>query len=491
MRERRHVNRNETPSAESPGMSGLRSEIRELAASIHAAEAELNRKLVALDDGDGWCGAGIRSMAHWLTLTCGFTRSEARRRAELVRCREEFPSLFGAFDEGRLSVGFTHCAQKVATPATDAEIARVSTTCTHTQAARTFASFRSTAEAIDEQSRKRFGSTEEAAGPEPQSPGADDPDGYDPIDRGVWFNSWWDDQEHLRVDARLDATDGATLRELLGHLRNHGLPGAGCAGSETPAAGASGGSSGAPVGDARSGERDNGSGRWLSQPEAFAAALRLAGDALADARVHGRWIDRFAITVTIDAEALAGLRPGSGLLADGTTVAAEQVRSWIEQATLEPLLMRGGRPLYLGRSVRLATPAQRRALRARDGGCAFPGCACSEGIEAHHLLEWSDGGLTDIDQMVLLCRRHHRLLHSGEFTITMQDGLPRIHSQVLGAVADRPHGQPLKDHPGSDPPPCNATSRYCEPLTTYALDVLVGSLLTARESADSPQPVAA
>jgi hypothetical protein len=72
-----------------------------------------------------------------------------------------------------------------------------------------------------------------------------------------------------------------------------------------------------------------------------------------------------------------------------------------------------GTPLDAGRSVRLATPTQRRALKVRDGGCVFPGCAApAEQCEAHHVVYFLDGGPTDLNNLALLCKRHHALAHT-------------------------------------------------------------------------------
>ncbi|MCZ7628146.1 MAG: hypothetical protein M5U19_03210 [Microthrixaceae bacterium] len=119
-----------------------RDEILELAASIHAAEAELVAKLAEFDAGEGWVGSGVRSLGHWLTLTCGFTVTEARMRADLATRRAELPLLFEAFGSGAFSVGALRCAEKVATPANDAEVTRVALVATAPQASRSYAAFR-------------------------------------------------------------------------------------------------------------------------------------------------------------------------------------------------------------------------------------------------------------------------------------------------------------------------------------------------------------
>ena len=66
-----------------------------------------------------------------------------------------------------------------------------------------------------------------------------------------------------------------------------------------------------------------------------------------------------------------------------------------------------------GRKTRTIPPALRRALRARDRGCRFPGCENRRFLDAHHVHHWAKGGETTADNLVLLCRRHHRLVHEG------------------------------------------------------------------------------
>jgi hypothetical protein len=90
-------------------------------------------------------------------------------------------------------------------------------------------------------------------------------------------------------------------------------------------------------------------------------------------------------------------------------------RLQLAAALLPPVL--GGaptQPLDLGRTTRVVSPAQRTALAVRDGGCVFAGCDRPlEWCEAHHLWHWLDGGPTDLDNLALLCRAHHRAVHEG------------------------------------------------------------------------------
>ena len=73
-----------------------------------------------------------------------------------------------------------------------------------------------------------------------------------------------------------------------------------------------------------------------------------------------------------------------------------------------------GRPLYLGRSKRIASADQRIVLHAKERGCSAPGCDVPGYLsEVHHVDEWADGGLTNIDLLTFACRPHHRLIKPG------------------------------------------------------------------------------
>ncbi len=86
-----------------------------------------------------------------------------------------------------------------------------------------------------------------------------------------------------------------------------------------------------------------------------------------------------------------------------------------------------GQALDIGRRSRNITPGLRRALRHRDGGCTFPGCTAQRHLDAHHVVHWADGGETRLDNLVLLCRHHHRLVHEGGFSVSFSaDGHKRF-----------------------------------------------------------------
>jgi hypothetical protein len=76
-------------------------------------------------------------------------------------------------------------------------------------------------------------------------------------------------------------------------------------------------------------------------------------------------------------------------------------------------------PVDLGVTARLPSPAQRRALAARDGGCTFPGCDRPPGwTQAHHVTHWINNGPTNLHNLTLLCHFHHHRVHEGGFGAT-------------------------------------------------------------------------
>ncbi len=106
-------------------------------------------------------------------------------------------------------------------------------------------------------------------------------------------------------------------------------------------------------------------------------------------------------------------------------ISASTARRMACDAGVIPAVLGGpSEVLDLGRSSRTATPAQRRALALRDGGCTAPGCdRPPEWCEAHHTVPWSQGGVTDLRVMTLVCDAHHDLAHQDGWTVRVaEDG---------------------------------------------------------------------
>ena len=100
-------------------------------------------------------------------------------------------------------------------------------------------------------------------------------------------------------------------------------------------------------------------------------------------------------------------------------VAPEVLRRLACEGAVIPVYVGPGADrLNMGRTIRIANRTQRRNLQLRDSGCMFPGCSVPpEHCIAHHMVWWENGGVTDIRNLVLLCRYHHKAVHGGGFTI--------------------------------------------------------------------------
>ena len=117
------------------------------------------------------------------------------------------------------------------------------------------------------------------------------------------------------------------------------------------------------------------------------------------------------VVVVVDERALSGQGGKSDL-------PVESVRRMCCDGSVVPVVENGaGEVLSVGRRQRTVPTAIRRALAVRDRTCTFPGCSHDHWIDAHHIHHWAQGGATCLDNLVLLCTHHHRLVHEGGFKI--------------------------------------------------------------------------
>lgn len=162
--------------------------------------------------------------------------------------------------------------------------------------------------------------------------------------------------------------------------------------------------------------RDHGARTW----DALVEACQRLQDAQVLPEDHGM---KPRVVVTLDYDAL---RAGIGLatLDTGESLSAAAVRKLACDAEVIPAVLNtAGAVLDTGRGQRLVTALIWTALVVRDRHCRFPGCrrppvAC----DAHHLVHWADGGPTSLDNLVLLCRAHHTILHSTGWQVRLNPG---------------------------------------------------------------------
>ncbi len=164
--------------------------------------------------------------------------------------------------------------------------------------------------------------------------------------------------------------------------------------------------------------------------------LVVRGPGAAGAAVVERGAAR--VTVVVDAGT------GTARLAGGPEIAASTAERLACDARARVLLTdRAANRMYLGRSRRLASPAQIAALTADGGGsCRFPGCHHTRHLHAHHVRHWLRGGSTDIDNLVLLCSFHHRLVHDHGYLVLRPPGEDWLFHRPDGTAVEAT-GRPL------------------------------------------------
>jgi len=357
----------------------LEREIAELAAHIYAATCRWLCLICEFERRECHLAWGFHSTTAWLAWTCGLTPRAAREHVRVARALAELPLVREAFERGELSYSKVRALTRAAEPGTEAELLELAQQATAAQLERSVRAYRS-ALALAE--------------------------GRPPADT---FFAWaWEDDGTLSVRGRLAPDEGALLIEAMHHARRLAA-GPGCQPSP-----ADGEPAPAPV----------------TNTDALAA---LAESSLSGAGPSAGG-DRHQVVLHLHAD-------GRRELGEGSAICEAAARRLLCDASLvAPGGGGGGAELAAGgRPTRTIPATIRRALRARDGGCRFPGCGHERFVDAHHIHHFADGGETTLDNLVHLCRRHHRLVHEGGF------GVERDQAGQL--VFRRPDGTAVRTKP--------------------------------------------
>ena len=367
----------------------LAEDLVDIRRAIDRLEAEFLRRLHRFDRAHGAQADGGVSTVSWLRSHCGMTVKAAAYRVHLARTLGELPATLDSARAGRASFGnvamIAHLAEDVGVVQV-APLERILV---------------GAAETLDpggmrvlmQATRLRL-----------------DPDGVLADDNPAHERRWFEcDQTYGGVfvlRGELDAESGAVVKTAIDAL-SHGLA---------------------------SGEQ-----RTASQRRADAlvdlAAMQLRCGVHRDA--HGQ---RPHLTVTVSAETLrsgADVQPaemrGVGPIHPETArrLACDAVRSMVSVAAAAPVdgsASTAGTtravPLSVGRATRTIPAPIRTALHLRDQGCRFPGCDRPPAwTDGHHIVHWADGGPTELDNLVSLCRRHHRTVHEQGWRIHITGGV--------------------------------------------------------------------
>lgn len=368
----------------------LESEICGLSSRLAAASCSLVLAIAAYDRRRGWEAWECRSMAHWLAWKVEMSPGAAREHVRVGHALEDLPVLREAFAAGRVSYSQVRAMTRIATPANEATLVDWARSCTAGQLERLVAAYRGVRSAGSAR-RAREG-------------------------RGMW--SQVGDDGMRVVVVRLPAEEAAGLEaavdaeaERVWRERHRGHPD-----SERP-----------PGDDADLGvdADETAAGRRADALVALVARGAAAGPAVEASGVTAVVCVSAELLPTpqgegASAEEAPGPVAGSGLVCHtsrGDGIAVETARRLCCGASVVAASLAGASPLSVGRKTRVISPAMRRALQLRDGGCQFPGCGATVGVEAHHVRHWADGGPTDLSNLSSLCHFHHHRLHEGGWRV--------------------------------------------------------------------------
>jgi hypothetical protein len=410
----------------------LADEIACLAARLDAATARLLTCLRGFDQEGGWLKQGAVSCAHWLSWRIGVDLPTAREKVRVARALGALPAIDEALGRGELSYAKVRALTRVATPENEQRLLELARYSTGAQLERICRCYRQVAASLMEEGPL----VEERSVRERLLPGGLvrlelvlHPDEaalvreaiekaranlreqrQAGVQRQAVVQRPNDSTLEARPEPAFDASAGLQVDGQAG-CASHGASDARAVSEETRR----------PLrepptrpGSFGAWERDSEETPQVSLADAavhLAERFLAGGDAAAGTSNGG---ERYQIFVHLDEDVLGEKGDWVATLDDGTRLSAETLRRLACDCGLVATRTGGeGAVLDVGRRTRSIPPAIRRALWLRDRGCRFPGCGHVRFLHGHHVCHWLAGGETRLDNLVLVCSRHHRLLHEG------------------------------------------------------------------------------
>jgi hypothetical protein len=348
----------------------LAEEICIVAAQVHAGTRWLLGLLAEFDAEGGWKPGGHLGCENWLSLHTGYALRTAREYVRVARALEGLPETGASMGRGALSFDQVRALTRVATPQSESDLLALAENCTTGVLERECRAWKSHSRKDEaEQERARHASRRLAIYP--------NGDGMHRVD-GL-------------VTPETAATFGKALLRAGFQLYREDRK-AGCLLEISP---------------------EEASRRRADALGLVAEWALGAGPGPGEhAPISGSRAAHFQVMLYVEPATLAATgEPGRSEFEDGTRLAAETARRLAcDCALVRVERAPDGSVLNVGRSTRSIPSALRRALEVRDRGCRFPGCGLRV-TDGHHVLHWADGGETSLRNTLLVCRRHHRLVH--------------------------------------------------------------------------------
>ena len=428
----------------------LGDEIATLAAHLHAATYRLLTLIAEFDRLRGWQPGGHRSCAHWLAYRTGIALGAAREKVRAARTLSELPQISASMARGELSFAKVRALTRVAAPENEGDLLELARCSTAAQLERTVRAWRRLSR-WDEQELERM------------------------RHRSRCFSVFPDEDGMYVVRGRLDPEVGAMLMRAVDAAsdalfragtsediepKQRRADAVGLMAERALAVGFGGGEGhGAEAEDELASAEGEGTADGSEGTVGGVEGRFVDGEGTANRRagtdtvpVSGTRAERYQVVLHVEAATLEKERePGRSELEDGTRLSAETSR----RLSCDTSLVRlgeapDGSVLDVGRKTRTIPPALRRALESRDRGCRFPGCGLRF-TDAHHVRHWADGGATKLENLVLLCRFHHRLVHEEGYTVHAPRG-GRANSPDQRLYFLDPRMRLLPDVPPQPPP---------------------------------------
>ncbi|VEG51308.1 IclR family transcriptional regulator [Mycolicibacterium aurum] len=391
----------------------LFEELSELAGQRNAIDGRIVDIVAELDGERLWGMTGAKSIASSVAWKLGVSPRNAETIVAVADRAEQFPRCTTGLRKGWLSLDQVGVIAERAGDGSDDHYVGLARYATVTQL-RT-----AVAQELPPEPDPDQGDTDDEDGDEDDDEGTDDGPGPDPGASGqsitkvteAGFTTWrirLSNLEAAAFDAALSAHRDALIAEWKDDRRIEGRDGAGVA-------------------------------PFPSTLDAFTRLVESSWDAEAARRPHGQ---HTTVVVHVDVETKVGALHLGPVLTD------EQRRYLGCDATCEVWFERHGQVVGAGRAARTVSRRLRRALELRDRCCVVPGCGATRGLHAHHLVHWEDGGLTELDNLVLVCPFHHRAHHRGVITLTGP-----AHTLVVADARGRPLSGASLARPPTTPPP--------------------------------------
>jgi hypothetical protein len=382
----------------------LAGQIVARSAQISALHREQLADIAEFDRAEAWRGDGAVSMTAWVTAQCGVSTSTARQWVRSGSNLESLPCLAEGLASGTLSLDLVDPLAVVASPESDAALREASTHWSVQQARQLATWHKARAEA--EAEAEAAAAVESVSSSEEEgAEGRDGPLAVGSSDREFEHRTLRFNDTKKSVWVAFTKDEYALAKSVLvGRVTAGEQRQVGETASESP-------SSSDLLGYVPYDKR---------LYDALIDLFRMgSGPGPRAGRVAGT-ATRPRVVVHAPLEVLLGCSGGGvAEIAGVGPVPAEVVRRLACDANVDVAVEdREGSILDQGRVRRDPTPVQRVEIDRRDKGCRFPGCTYTEFTNVHHIQHWADGGLTNLDNLVTLCGRHHRAVHELGWTVS-------------------------------------------------------------------------